>query len=73
MVLAYVNENEKGKRNQYNPSYGYTLQKKGCPEIDTYYENGGKIKVIRCTDCYSIQVTCPEAAHLIYNCVYTQN
>ena len=70
IVLAYVNENEKSKRSQFNPSFGYTFQKKGCPEIDTYYENGGKIKVIRCTDNYTIKVTAPEAAHLIHNCVF---
>ncbi|MDR0926152.1 MAG: major capsid protein [Ignavibacteria bacterium] len=67
IVLAYVDENEKGKRSEYNPSFGYTLQKQGCPEIDSYYENGGKIKVIRATDNYSIQVTCPDAAYLIYH------
>jgi hypothetical protein len=73
IVLAFVNENEKGKRSQYNPSYGYTIQKRGCPEIDSYYENGGKVKVIRATDNYAIKVTCVDAAHLIYNCLTPSN
>jgi hypothetical protein len=73
IVLAYVDENEKSKRSEFNPSYGYTLQKKGNPEIDSYFENGGKIKVIRCTDNYTLQVTCKDAAFLIYNCLTPQD
>ena len=69
MILAYVDKNEKKKRSEFNPSFGYTLQQKGCPEVDAYYENGGKIKIIRCTDKYAVKVTCPEAAHLIHNCL----
>lgn len=67
VVIAYVDQNEKGKRSEYNPSFGYTLQREGKPEIDTYIENGGKIKVIRNTDNYCIKVTCNDAAYLISN------
>jgi len=67
IILAYVDQNEKGSRSEYNPSYGYTLQREGQPEVDTYYENGGKIKVIRNTDNYKVQVTAPDAAFLISN------
>jgi len=69
LILAFVDKNEKKKRSEFNPSFGYTLQQKGHPEVDAYYENGGKIKVIRCTDKYTIKVTCPDAAHLIHNCI----
>ena len=42
IVLAYVDQSDKGSRTEFNPSYGYTFQREGMPEIDTYYENGGK-------------------------------
>ncbi len=67
VVIAYVDQNEKGRRSEFNPSYGYILQREGKPEIDTYKENGGKIKVIRNTDNYCIKVTCSDAAYLISN------
>lgn len=67
IILAYVDRSEKALRSEYNPSFGYTLQREGKPEIDTYYENGGKIKIIRNTDNYSIQITAKDAGFLIYN------
>ena len=69
VILAYVDKNDKNNRSEFNPSFGYTLQQKGSPEVDSYYENGGKIKVIRCTDKYVMKVTCPDAAHLIHSCL----
>ncbi len=65
VLLAYVDDSE--KKSQYNPSYGYILQKDGLPEIDTYYENGGKVKIIRATDNWTMKVVAPEAAYLIHN------
>lgn len=67
VILAYVDKNEKQNRSEFNPSYGYTFQREGKPEVDTYYENGGKIKVIRNTDNYCIKVTSSDAAYLISN------
>ncbi|MCX7880783.1 MAG: major capsid protein [Ignavibacteria bacterium] len=67
ILLAYIEEEEKGKTTRYGLSYGYFLQKSGYPEIDTYFENGGKIKVIRATDCYTFIVSTPEACFLIHN------
>ncbi len=66
-IIAYVDQNEKRNRSEYNPSFGYTFQKKGMPEVDTYFENGGKIKVVRCTDNYCVKVTGQDAAYLINN------
>ncbi len=57
------------KENKYNPQLGYIFQLENMPEVDTYYENGGKIKIIRCTDNFCWKVTMPEAAHLITNVV----
>lgn len=67
VILAYVDGNENDKRSEYNPSYGYFFRREGKPEIDTYYENGGKIKVIRNTDNYCLKVTASDAAFLLYN------
>lgn len=67
IVLAYVDKNERGNRSEFNPSYGYTFRRKGMPEVDTYNENGGKIKVLRFTDNYSVNVTAQDAAYLISN------
>ncbi len=71
VVLAYVDKSPKGKRNEFNPSWGYTFQREGMPEIDTYYENGGKIKVIRNTDNYGLVITGSDAAFLIKDAVQT--
>jgi hypothetical protein len=65
IVIAYVDKSK--NKSEYNPSFGYTFQRKGMPEIDSYYENGGKIKVIRATDNYGVKITAQEAAFLIYN------
>ena len=67
IILAYVDKSEKSNRSEYNPSYGYTFQRIGMPEIDTYFENGNKIKVIRNTDNYCIKVTGADAGFLISN------
>jgi len=67
IIIAYVDENERSKRSEFNPSFGYTIQRKNKPEIDTYYENGGKLKVIRNTDNYDLKITASDAAFLIYN------
>jgi hypothetical protein len=65
IILAYVDKAEENAKSEYNPSFGYTFQKEGMPEIDSYTENGGKIKVIRCTDNYCWKITAPEAGYLI--------
>jgi hypothetical protein len=71
VVIAYVDKNEHRYRSEFNPSFGYTLQREGKPEIDTYYENGGKIKVIRNTDNYCLKVTSRDAAYLIKDTVHS--
>jgi sRNA-binding regulator protein Hfq len=65
VILAYVDKSDKSRRSEYNPSYGYTFRKKNNPVIDTYEENGSKIKVIRNTDNYCVKVTATDAAYLI--------
>lgn len=65
IILAYVDQSQ--NKSQYNPSYGYIFQREGMPEIDSYYENGGKVKIIRATDNWAMKVVAPEAAFLIKN------
>lgn len=65
IILAYVDQSQ--NKSQYNPSYGYIFQRDGMPEIDSYYENGGKVKIIRATDNWAMKVVAPEAAFLIKN------
>lgn len=60
VVLAYVDKTDRKKRSEYNPSFGYTFQLNGKPEIDVYYENGGKTKVIRNTDVFDIKISSSE-------------
>jgi len=67
VILAYVDKSDNSKRSEYNPSYGYTFRKKNNPFIDTYTENGGKIKVFRATDNYDVKITGSDAAYLIHN------
>lgn len=67
IILAYVDQSKKDERTEFNPSFGYTFQRQGLPEIDTYFENGGKIKVIRNTDNYTFKITAPDAGFIIKN------
>jgi len=70
VVLAYSSQAEGKMRSEFNPSFGYTFRREAAPQVDTYFENGGKIKVIRCTDNYCIKVTSADAAFLIYSTLY---
>jgi len=65
MVLGYVPQPiENGSRSYYEPSFGYTLRKKGMPIVDTYDENG-KVEIIRSTDIFVPKVVGSEAGYLI--------
>jgi hypothetical protein len=68
VIIAYVDQSEKSRRTRKSSS-GYTFQREGMPEIDSYYENGGKIKIIRATDNWEIKAVAPEAAFLINNTI----
>lgn len=67
IILAYVDKSERQRRSEFNPSFGYTIQLKDKPEIDVYFENGGKTKIIRNTDNFDIKITSTDAAFLISN------
>ena len=53
LQLAYVAKPQGGSQTNYeDPSFGYTLRRKGMPEIDTYDGAGGKLHFVRNTDIY---------------------
>ena len=67
LMLAYVAKPKaEGQAGDYEePSFGYTLRKKGMPETDKYDESGGKVRMVRNTDCYKPVVVGPDAGYLI--------
>jgi hypothetical protein len=73
IVLAYIDKANRSDRSEFNPSFGYTFQREGMPEIDYYYENGGKIKVIRNTDNYGMLITGSDAGFLIKNVIQSES
>ena len=66
VVLAYVPTVQGGadQRSPYEPSYGYTLRKRGQPVVDTRTEDG-KVEVIRNTDIFRPYLLGAEAGYLI--------
>ena len=67
VVLAYVPE-AKQVRSFYEPSYGYTLQMKNFPIVDTYDEKG-KVKIVRNTDLFVPKIVGADAGYLISDCL----
>ncbi|MDH4869819.1 hypothetical protein [Pseudomonas sp. BN515] len=66
LMLAYVAQPAAGEQADYEtPSFGYTLRRKGMPEIDTYPGAGGKVRYVRNTDIYKPVVVGADAGYLI--------
>jgi hypothetical protein len=72
IVLAYVkpmkdtSNSSRSARNYRDPSFGYTLRKRGMPMIDVRQEDG-KLQLIRNTDLFKVQVVGADAGYLISN------
>ena len=70
MVYAYVPKGAPTQagnapvRNAYEPSYGYTLRKKGNPVVDTRTEDG-KLEIIRNTDIFRPYLLGADAGYLV--------
>ena len=65
IVLAYVPTGKAaGDRSPYEPSFGYTLRKRGNPVVDTRTEDG-KIELIRNTDIFRPFLLGADAGYLI--------
>lgn len=70
IVLAYVSAKSKEKAGSiFDPSYGYTVRRKGGLFVDTYQEKGGKVEVVRCTDIHKPHLVGKSAGYLIKGCV----
>ena len=71
LVLAYVPPGTPAKagdaplRTPYDPSFGYTLRKKGNPVVDTRLDGGGKLELVRNTDIYRPYILGAEAGFLV--------
>jgi hypothetical protein len=64
IVLAYVPTTAADARTPYEPSFGYTLRKRGHPTVDTRTEDG-KLELIRNTDIFRPYILGAEAGYLI--------
>lgn len=65
-ILAYVpGASAQGERTPYEPSFAYTLRKRGKPEIDKRDEEGGKLRLIRNTDIFIPKIVGAEAGYII--------
>ncbi|KGQ34650.1 inorganic pyrophosphatase [Gallibacterium genomosp. 2] len=70
IVLAYVAPRSTEKKGTvYEPSYGYTVRRKGGLFVDRYVENGGKLEVIRTTDIHKPHLVGKPAGYLIKDCL----
>lgn len=68
IVLAYVPGQQatlpRDARTPYEPSYGYTLRKRGQPMVDKYDE-AKKLRIVRNTDIAKVKIVGAEAGYLI--------
>ncbi len=64
VILAYVPSAQGKRRTYFEPSFGYTLRKKGFPLIDTYSEKG-KLFIVRNTNIFDVKIVGAEAGYLI--------
>lgn len=70
VILAYVSTKAKNKDGSiFDPSYGYTVRRKGGLFVDTYPEKGGKVQIIRCTDIHKPHLVGKSAGYLIKGCI----
>ena len=70
VVLAYVAKPAADRKSDYDePSFGYTLRRKGMPEVDKYPGMGGKVQFVRFTDIYKPVVVGADAGYLISDLV----
>ena len=70
--LAFDTLYAEGQRRYVESLSSYARQFLGRmdkPEVDYYYESGGKIKALRVTDNYSQLVLSPQSGYLIQNAV----
>ncbi|ELO0987801.1 hypothetical protein RZD54_003200 [Citrobacter freundii] len=71
LMLHYVGKPQPGttSADENEPSFGYTLRRKGMPVADKYDVAGGKVNYCRYTDIYKVAVVGGDAGYLISNIV----
>ena len=71
LMLHYVGKPQPGTESadENEPSFGYTLRRKGMPVADKYPGAGGKVNYCRYTDIYKVAVVGGDAGYLIKNIV----
>ncbi|EKN3403269.1 hypothetical protein O1Y79_002709 [Yersinia enterocolitica] len=69
LMLHYVGKPQPGttSADENEPSFGYTLRRKGMPVADKYDGAGGKVNYCRYTDIYKVAVVGGDAGYLISN------
>lgn len=70
IIIAYVSEKAAEKKGSvFDPSYGYTIRGGKGLWVDTYFEVGGKVEVVRCTDIFKPYLLGKSAGYLIKDCL----
>ncbi|HEP1284658.1 TPA: hypothetical protein VB350_002916 [Salmonella enterica subsp. enterica serovar Saintpaul str. CFSAN004164] len=71
LMLHYVGKPQEGtdSADENEPSFGYTLRRKGMPVVDKYDGVGKKVNYCRYTDIYKVAVVGGDAGYLISNIV----
>ncbi|CAM7189073.1 TPA: hypothetical protein I8412_003770 [Citrobacter freundii] len=71
LMLHYVGKPQPGtdSADENEPSFGYTLRRKGMPVVDKYDGLGNKVKFCRYTDIYKVAVVGGDAGYLVTNIV----
>lgn len=71
LMLHYVGKPQPGttSADENEPSFGYTLRRKGMPVADKYDGAGGKVNYCRYTDIYKVAVVGGDAGYLVTNIV----
>lgn len=75
MLLTYVSPpgpakgDGKPARSPYEPSFGYTLRKRGSAKTDTRLESGGKLEIVRYTEIYRPFILGADAGYLVSNVI----
>ncbi len=66
LILAYVAKPTAARAADYEePSFGYTIRRRGMPETDKFDGSGGKVRYVRHTDIYKAVVVGQDAGYLI--------
>ncbi len=66
VILAYVAKPKGDGNTDYEePSFGYTVRRRGMPESDKYDGEGNKVRYVRHTDIYKVVIVGADAGYFI--------